>query len=293
MDTLSSRYGHLIGEMLKKSMGKNVVNENRTYEKANPELLPFVDTMLAEWLAPNSELRHFDHMARLAALAREGKNCLILSEHYTNLDFPSVHYLLRKHGEEGRKAAEILTAVASVRLHEQSPGTSAFLESYTRVLVYPAQYIEAMRARPATPELKAELARSVSINRAAMKHIAEAGKRGEIVLIFPTGTRYRPGRPDTKRGLREIDSYLKMFDAFVLLSINGNCLRIQEGPDMLDDMLVHDRLVLDCSPVMTPAEFRTPILEGMDPRQDRKQAVVDAVMARLERMHEAVEKDRL
>jgi len=283
----------MIAEMLKHSMGKNKVTEERTYEKGNSDLIPFVESMLSEWLTPNSEVRHFENFARLSAMAREGKGCLVLAEHYSNLDFPSVHYLLRKKGEEGRRAAEILTAVASVRLHEQSPGTSAFVEAYTRVLVYPAQSIETLRGKPMTDAVRAELARSVSINRAAMKHIAESKKRGEIVLIFPAGTRYRPGKPQTKRGLREIDSYLKMFDAFMLLSINGNCLRVQEGPDMLEDTLHHDRIVVDCSPIQSPAEFRAPILAGLGAGEDRKQAVVDALMARIEAMHREVEKDRL
>ena len=41
--------------------------------------------------------------------------------------------------------------------------------------------------------------------------VIELKKQGKIILVFPSGTRYRPGCPDTKRGLREIDSYLRLF----------------------------------------------------------------------------------
>jgi hypothetical protein len=293
MDTLSSCYADRIGEMIKRSVVRKVVTEDQAYLKGNPDLVPFVDSILLDWASPSSELRHFEHVYALAALARQGKGCLILAEHYSNFDFPAVHYLVRKHGEEGRKVAETLVAIAGVKLHEASSGTSAFLEAFTRVLVCPVQAIEALRARPQTPETQAELARSVRINRAAVRHIAEAKTRGEIVLIFPTGTRYRPEKPETKRGLREIDSYLKMSDAFILMSINGNCLRVNAGGDMLEDTLHHDRVILDCSPVMSPEEFRAPILARLGPDADRKQAVADEVMARLEVMHEAAEKGRL
>ena len=80
----------------------------------------------------------------------------------------------------------------------------------------------------------------------------------------------------------------------VLVSINGNILRINpDDPQMHVDLVYPDRVVYDASPVLDCREFRERIKHTAHFNDDKKQAVVDAVMKRLEEMHEAVERDRL
>ncbi len=62
------------------------------------------------------------------------------------------------------------------------------------------------------------------MNIAAMKMLKTLRKEGKLILVFPSGTRYRPWDPSTARGLKEIDTYLKFYSRMVLISINGNTL---------------------------------------------------------------------
>ena len=129
-----------------------------------------------------------------------------------------------------------------------------------------------------------------------MHAMDDCKRRGQIILVFPSGTRYRPGQPETKRGLREIDSYLRLFDIMILVSVNGNCLRINESnpDDMLADIPVKDKVILTASPVIDCKTFRKEVLDSLPPdTAEPKQKTVDKVMQILEEQHEAVEKTRL
>ena len=57
---------------------------------------------------------------------------------------------------------------------------------------------------------------------------------------------------------------------------------------MLEDMICRDRVVIDISEPRRCDEFRSRIKDRTPEGQDKKQAVVDAVMAELETMHESV-----
>ena len=128
-----------------------------------------------------------------------------------------------------------------------------------------------------------------------MHAMGDCKKRGQAILVFPSGTRYRPGKPETKRGLREIDSYLRLFDVMLLVSINGNCLRINpEAPDnMMMDLIENDTITLSASPVIECKQFRRDVIAGLsETEEDAKQKIVDHVMAILEEQHEAAEAGR-
>ena len=141
-------------------------------------------------------------------------------------------------------------------------------------------------------EYAQEEAKSRKINMAAMRAMDKAKKAGKVILVFPSGTRYRPGKPETKKGLREIDSYLRMFDIMLLVSLNGNCLRINpEDPEnMIADLVVPDRVIVTASPVIECKKFRNEVINGIsDPAVDPKQATVDRVMEILAEQHEKSE----
>ena len=122
---------------------------------------------------------------------------------------------------------------------------------------------------------------------------------GRLILIFPTGTRYRPWDPSTKRGVREIDSYIKSFDYMCLVAINGEVLHVSPK-DMMEDTVSNDVVRISAGPVLSCAEFREKVRAEVDMKSsadqitgggDKKQAVADAIMAILEDMHtEGVQK---
>jgi glycerol-3-phosphate O-acyltransferase len=98
-------------------------------------------------------------------------------------------------------------------------------------------------------------------------------KEGNAVLVFPSGTRYRPGKPETKRGVREIDSYIRLSDVMLLVSINGNCLRFSDDPaDMLGDICEPDRIVMTASPVIDCVAFREEARQWRRRRRGQEQS---------------------
>jgi glycerol-3-phosphate O-acyltransferase len=133
---------------------------------------------------------------------------------------------------------------------------------------------------------QAEIVRSNAINHAAMRKLNEVKKQGKLVLVFPSGTRYRPWDPSTKKGVREIDSYIKLFEYMCLVAINGELLHVRQG-DMLDDFVSQEVVRFTVDPVISCANFRTIERAKAEKAgiEDKKQAVVDAIMARLDTMH--------
>lgn len=294
MESLSSRYRNMFIEAMKRSRTPETVTDENVYQPANPEILPFIDKIIADNLKPGSEIRNFDNLAALAREAQSGKSCLLLLEHYSNADLPAFHYLLRRQGTEGARVADALVSIAGIKLNEDSPVIRAIVEAYSRLVIYPSRSLEIIRNNLTDPkELVIEMMKGRNINHAAMKCLETLKKSGHIILVFPSGTRFRPWDPDTKRGVREIDSYLKSFDKMVLVSINGNVLRINpDNAQMHEDLVCQDTVIYSAGPVLDCEEFREEVKGNLHFNDDKKQAIVDAIMGRLESMHEEAEKTR-
>ena len=62
---------------------------------------------------------------------------------------------------------------------------------------------------------------------------------------------------------------------------------------MEDDLVCEDRVVYTAGPVIDCASFREHVKNVHHFREDKKQAMVDEIMAQLERLHDTAEKDRL
>jgi len=279
---------------MKYSRAPETITDENVYQPANPDILPYIDKLVSDNLLPGSAILHLENLSALYREARQGKSCLLLLEHYSNADLPAFHYLLRKQNQEGIQIADSIVAIAGIKLNEDNPIIRTIVEAYSRLVIYPSRSMEIIRNNLTDPkELVLEIMKSRSINHAAMKTLDILKHSGNILLVFPAGTRFRPWDPDTKKGVREIDSYLKTFDKMVLLSINGNILRINpENTQMHEDIICPDTVLYDASPVIDCKEFRETIKQAAHFNDDKKQAIVDAVMHRLETMHEAVEKDR-
>ena len=232
--TLREKYGSVFTEIMKLSKAAAKIDETKVYEEANVETRKYMYKLLDDNFKPDSGLGNIENFkAFYDAVTKEGKTGLILMEHYTNLDLPAILYLLEKQGEPWAKdLSSRIVAVAGMKLNEASPAVRAFTEGFTRVVIYPTRSLNALEEKKVSEEeMQAEEQRARKINFAAMRAMDGCKKRGQVILVFPSGTRYRPGKPETKRGLREIDSYLRLFDCMILVSINGNALRINpESP---------------------------------------------------------------
>ena len=293
--TLKEKFGDLFAEMVAHSKAAAKIDETKVYEEANPEMRKYMFKLLDDTFSADSGLGNLENFKYFyEKVVKQGKSGLILMEHYTNLDLPAIIYLLQKVGEPwADDFASRIVAVAGMKLNEASAGVRAFTEGFTRVVIYPTRSLNAVEAKGISQEeLKAEEQKARKINFAAMRAMDACKKRGQMILVFPSGTRYRPGKPETKRGLREIDSYLRLFDYMLLVGINGNCLRINpDNPDdMLEDILEPGKVTLTAHPVLDCKKFREDVLSSLPADEsDPKQKTVDQVMQILDEIHNQVE----
>ncbi len=296
--TLGVKYKHFFAELAQYAKAADKIDETNVYQEWNPKTRKIMDEMLCENLLPGSRIENKEYLHDFLKAVKSGKRGLILMEHYSNMDLPALCYILDNSDDEDCKdLGKRIVAMAGMKLNEENPMVKAWAEGFTRIVIYPSRSLAAYT----DPEERAiEEAKSRKINMASMRAMDAAKKRGQVILVFPSGTRYRPGNPETKRGLREIDSYLRMFDVMLLISINGNCLRINpETPnDMLSDIVSQDVVVLTPSPVIECKTFRNeaiaslgekPEEKGIDPKQE----TVNKIMKILETQHDEVEPNRL
>jgi len=278
METLNTMFRDYAKQAAMLSKSSTVITEENVYQEGSDAILPFLDKMVETLILPGSGLDGLENLEELFSKAESGKSCLLLVEHYSNMDLSLFSYLVRQAGGRGKDIAKAVIAIAGMKLNEHNPVVAAFASAYTRLVIYPSRSLQGL-----DPEKeKSELARSNVINRAAMKALNDLKTKGRLILIFPSGTRYRPGDPSTKRGVREIDSYIKSFDYMCFVAINGVVLHVGDG-DMMDDPVSKDVVRLSVSPVVSSAEFRH-AARSTD-AEDKKRAVADAIMAELEKMH--------
>ena len=261
----------------------NVITEHNVHKQENSHIRASVHSLIEKLLLDHSKMYPSKHLAAFMEGLNQGKKGIILAEHYSNMDLPILLYLMEQTGQIGQLLSKRCIAIAGMKLTEEDARIAALTEGYERIVIYPSRSLAGI-TEPAL--LQEEQKRSRSINLAAMKALEEARKAGKVIIVFPAGTRYRPGKPETKRGVREIDSYLRSSDIMLLISINGNCLRISDDPaNMTEDVVVRDTVTMEVSPVISCADFRERAKQHCGAHDDKKQAVVDMVMAELERMH--------
>ena len=249
-----------------------------------------MDRVVAENTTPDSHLNGIENFEDFYNQVQEGKHGLILMEHYANTDLPAFCYMLEHSGSQ--KLAELskkIVAIAGMKLNEADPVVKAFAESFTRVVIYPTRSLDKKEQTEPAEVAQAEEQRARKINLAAMHAMDDCKRRGEVILVFPSGTRYRPGHPDTKKGLREIDSYIRLFDIVILVSINGHILELQDE-DMLNDLIEPTKQIFTASPVIECKPFRKQFMASLpEDEPDPKQKLIDRIMEILEEQHNKVE----
>jgi glycerol-3-phosphate O-acyltransferase len=285
-----SIYRDIIDEMIRNSQGAPVVTDKNVYQEGKPANKPLMRRIVGDLLLPGSRIDGLEHLLELHALALRKKFCLVLMEHYSNFDLPSFFELLERGGAGGKEIADAIVAVAGVKLNEESRLVLAFTEIFTRVVIYPARTVQGIEDKHRRREAEIRRAR---INIAALKTLMTLRREGRLVLVFPTGTRYRPWDPSTGRGLKEIDTYIKYYSHMVLVAVNGNTLLPNRKGSMDEDYPVKDVVRYTVSPVVRCSEFRKEALRARpDEDDDAKQAVADRVMSALADLHARAEQAR-
>ena len=287
VETLSTAFHDQIKRAITTSKVPSVITENNVFQEGDANILPILDEMVESLLLPGSGLDGLENLEELFAKAESGKSCLLLVEHYSNLDLSILSLLVRKAGGRGNDIGSSIIAIAGMKLNEDNPAVAAFAGAYTRIVIYPSRSLHGMDAETK----KTEFARSNTINRAAMKALIRQKYKGKLILVFPSGTRYRPWDPETKKGIREIDSYIRSFDYMCFVALNGEVLHVQKT-DMMNDAVSKDIVRVTAGPVVSCAEFRDKARAEAGDDEDKKQAVADAIMKELEKMHLTSEEKR-
>ena len=288
VETLATAFGSHMKRALALSKIDTVVTEDNVYQEGHPGILAIVDEMVESLLLPKSGLDGLENLEELFTKAKSGKSCLLLVEHYSNMDLSIVSLFARKAGGRGEEIGNAITAISGIKLNENNPAVAAFTGAYNKIVIYPSRSLQDLDIE----KDKAEIARSHAINRAAMKALIRHKYKGNLILVFPSGTRYRSGVPETKKGVREIDSYIRSFDYICFVAINGVVLHVQKT-DMINDPLSKDIVRVTVGPVTDCKEFRERTIAVVPEEEDKKQAVADAIMEELEKMHTAAEEKRL
>lgn len=285
---IRDRFGRVAEQMRQNSSQAGRITPDGVYQEQNRTNTELVNRVLDELLLPGSRLLGDEYIWQLFQESQAGRSCLIFMEHYSNFDLPCLYYLLEKSGRAD--VAQSLVAIAGMKLNEQSAFVRAFTEAYTRVVIYPSRSLYSIGDSEAARQ---ETARAKDINMAATRTMIRLKHTGRLILVFPSGTRYRPGRPETKRAVKEVDSYLKMFDRMVFVGVAGNVLLVNPNGDMSQDYAVEDVVVCNVSEPYDCASFRVRARSEADSDSEPKQAVGDRVMAKLDELHRAAEAVRL
>lgn len=289
--SLKEKYSKEFDKLLASSKVASKIDETNTYQLANPETRVMMDTLVRDHLLPESHLEGVENFEKFCDLLAEGKSGLILMEHYSNTDYPAFVYMLENSGNEKlADMAKKVVAVAGMKLNEANPCIRAFAESFTRVVIYPTRSLDSAMGSKSEEEAKAEELKARKINLSAMRSMDKCKRNGQPILVFPSGTRYRPGYPETKKGLREIDSYLRLFDYVLLVSVHGEILKLRDE-DMLNDLIAPAKQVFSAREVIECKPFRKAFMESLPADEpDPKQKMIDHVMELLDELHEETEK---
>ena len=290
MDTLDAAFGEQIKIALSKSKVDTVITEHNVYQEGNADILPLLDQMVEYVILPGSGIDGLENLEELYSKAKAGKSCLLMVEHYSNLDLSILFTLLHKAGGRGKDIGDAIIAIAGMKLNEDSPIVAAFAGAYTRIVICPSRSLQHLN--PENEKDKAEIARGNAINQAAMKAVIRQKYKGKLILVFPSGTRYRPWDPETKKGIREIDVYVRSFDYMCFVALNGEVLSVDKT-SMLKDMVNKDIVRVTVGPVISCSEFRDKVRAATSENNDKKQAVADEIMKELEKLHLAAEEKRL
>jgi glycerol-3-phosphate O-acyltransferase len=288
VDTLNTVFYDQIRRVVKESKAPTVITEENVYQEGDPNALSILDEMVDYLLLPESGLDGMNHLEELMEKAESGKACLLLVEHYSNMDLSLVSFLARKAGGRGKNISDALVAIAGMKLNEDNPVVAAFAGAYSKIVIFPSRSLKEMDP----VKDSAEIVRGNAINRAAMKSLVRHKYKGKLILVFPSGTRYRPWEPDTKKGVREIDSYIRSFDYLCFVALNGEVLHVQQT-DMMNDAVSKDIVRVTVGPVVNCRDFRNRVVAETADEKDIKQAVADEIMKELEKIHTAAEPERL
>jgi len=271
-----------------------IVTPENVYQEAHKANRELLFEIIRKCHLPGSTVLGVENVLALDDLAKQGKSCLILSEHASNLDVPNLFVRFYDH-KEGRlkDIFERFIFIAGTKLNE-NPMVKLFTEMFTRVVVYAIRSINELKN---CEEGKAEMELATKINIRSTRKIGELRNKGFIFFLYAAGTRYRPWIPETKIGITAIHSYLNSFDYFCCVSINGNTMPPNKNEDMTKEEVYDDVMVFNFGQVMDAHQYLKSMAEQVhdhksEDSENIKQIVADDIMNQIDQLHYSAEKVR-
>jgi hypothetical protein len=289
MIPIKDAYKEIGSKLIRNSSADKLISEKNVFQEGLEKNKPLIKGIVNQLLLPGSKIIGFENLAKLYTLAGQGKSCLLLMQHLSNFDIPNLYELLERNGEIGEKISKSIVSIAGMKLNEESDLARSFTEAYSRVVIYPSS---AMQNIKDAKKLLEEQIKRMKINRAALHAITRLKHNGRIILVFPTGTRYRPWDASTGKGLKEVYSYLKTFHYMVMVAINGNTLRVSPTNNMEEDCVTRDVVIFTVSEVYNCKEFRSRSHKESKLTENAKQHVMNDIMKRLQKLHHETEFER-
>ncbi|MBP5450036.1 MAG: 1-acyl-sn-glycerol-3-phosphate acyltransferase [Spirochaetales bacterium] len=240
---------------------------------------------------PGSRIIGAENVKKLYELAQQGKSVIIMSEHLSNLDVPNMYARFYHEADPIYKEIfEKFIFVAGAKLNENDV-IKVFAEMFTRVVIIPPLTTKKWEKEP--EKFSEELNLAKKINLRAIRKIIELKNKGNIFVMFPAGTRYRPWMPETKKGLKETMAYMSHFDYFCCCSINGNNMAPNESEDMAHEKVTREKIVLSFGEVIDAKKFSEEMIKqhnlSEDQKDEAKQVMVDEIMKKIQILHDSAD----
>lgn len=271
-------------QLVKNSIYKQDIFQENTWQPANLKNRSIVLELMSKLVHTNSKIVNPENLQQLNSIIESNKSCIIMSEHYSNFDLPVLFYLVENFYKDLMPVLEKIVSLAAYKLNKEHKVVLAFSEGFNRIMIYPAREKLNIKENP-TEEEQEELHQLENINRKAIKNMLKARSEGKIILMFPSGTRYRPEKPESRHALEQSASFLKRFDYVCFIGIAGNTLVVNPNNNMTEDILRKDVMVYYIDTPKLTSEFMAEA--GND--TTNKQQIADYITNHLLTLHEKAE----
>ena len=264
------------------------ITPQNVYSPGIPAYRKAICDMADHLMLPGSGLRNTEQFIELWQRSRRGESCLIMMEHYSNFDFPALLRFFERTPGLGEEAANSLLPIQAYKLTAGNHVTPALSKTYSTITIYPSRHIDQIEDEEERRKVR-EI--STPMNHAAIGEMTRRKYQGRIILVFPAGTRYRPWNPESKRAVREAESYLKVFQNVLFVGLNGYCLIPSRDENMENDLVESNVVLISAGQIIGGREFRDSIIKKaqLEPKSHNKKRIKDvvcaAIMEKLDKLH--------
>ncbi|MGR3318905.1 MAG: 1-acyl-sn-glycerol-3-phosphate acyltransferase [Candidatus Anammoxibacter sp.] len=260
----------------------NATTEN-VFQPAIKQNRPLFSEVCSKLMKSGSSITGLHHLIALSELAKDGESCLVCAMHTSNLDVPNFYTLMKNQGNKALDCFDRIVFVAGRKLNEDSPATKMLTEMFSRVVLSPKSYFDTLR-----PEEVKRRTLAKQTNIAAIYKILELSNHGHILLLYPTGTRTRPDKPESSRALKETATYLRMFENLCFMNVLGNTLPPVLSNNLVSEIPHYDVVKFIVGPIVKTKEWLQSATDHSSTngysKSERKQLIADMVMQEINKL---------